>query len=64
MATILQSWQACDGWNVEAVIEGRRTVVHFTAEPTEQHQADTIAGIVARLQDEAAQEEELLEIVE
>lgn len=65
MATILQSWQACDGWNVEALIEGRRMVVHFTAEPTEQHQADTIAGIAARIQEEDAQsEEELLEIVE
>jgi hypothetical protein len=64
VATILQSWRACDGWNVEAVIEGRRMVVHFTAEPTEQQQADTIAGIEARLQEEATQEEEVLEIVE
>ena len=64
MATILQSWQACDGWNAEALIEGRRMVVHFTSEPTEQEQADTIAAIAARLQEEAAQEDEILEIVE
>lgn len=64
MVTILQSWKVCDGWNVEVVIEGRRMVVHFTAEPTEQEQADTIASIAARLQEEEAQAEEVLEIVE
>lgn len=64
MATILQVWQACDGWNVEAILAGRRTVVHFIGEPSEQEQADAMESMEQRFQEEAAQEEELLEIIE